>query len=82
MGETARRMGCEPLASDCCQTPGERTSPSPQQVVPLAPLPSPPGSVAAMAVEPLFPDPSREEPGPAAVIQGIGLHTLLSVFLI
>jgi hypothetical protein len=81
MDATARRMGCKPLASDCCQTHGERTAPSPHQVMPLAPFSSPLGSIVAMA-EPLLAEPSWEELEPPAILQGIGLHTLLSVFLI
>ena len=84
MDETARRMGCRPLASDCCQTHGERTAPSLLQMVPPAPLSSPPGSTAATvaSAQPLLAEPSWEELEPAAILQGIGLHTLLSVFLI
>lgn len=84
MDETARRMGCKPLASDCCQTHGERAAASQHQVTPLAPLSSPPGSaMAIMAMaEPLLTVLSWQELAPTAALQGIGLHTLLSVFLI
>lgn len=81
MDETARRMGCKPLASDCCQTHGERNAPSPHQVLPPTLLASPSGSNVAMA-EPLLAEPAWEELEPPAVLQGIGLYTLLSVFLI
>lgn len=81
MDETARRMGCKPLASDCCQTHGERTASSPHLLLmSLAPLSSPLGSTVAMAE--LLAEPSWEELEPAAVLQGIGLYTLHSIFLI
>lgn len=82
MDDTARRMACRPLAADCCQTHGERTAPSPHQVTPPALLSSPLGSTVAVTAEPLRSEPSWEELGPPAIRQGIGLHTLLSVFLI
>jgi hypothetical protein len=86
MGESARRAGCEPLGHDCCQTDGERAAPSLHQVVPpLAPLSSPLGwnvAAMAMAAESLLPEPSWEELESPALLQGIGLYTFLSVFLI
>lgn len=82
MDATARRLGCQPLASDCCQTHGERTAPSSHQVMPPAPLSSPVGASVLVAAAPLLSEPSWEELGPPAILQGIGLHTLHSVFLI
>jgi hypothetical protein len=82
MDETARRMGCQPLASDCCQTHGERTTPTLHHAVPLVPLFSPSDSTLAMAAMSLLPAASWEELAPRAILQGIELHTLLSVFLI
>ncbi|HEX9945693.1 MAG TPA: hypothetical protein VGG03_27100 [Thermoanaerobaculia bacterium] len=82
MGEKARAAGCKPLGHDCCQTQGERTAPSPLQVMPPAPLPSSLGFALAAAAEPALPEPSSEELAPPAILQGVGLYTFFAVFLI
>ena len=74
---------CHPLSSNCCHTQGERTAPSPFLAMPLAPIASPPGSVVATAAERgALPEASLEELAPPAILQGIGLHAFLAVFLI
>lgn len=83
MGAAAERMGCEPLEKDCCQPPGNHAPVSLAQVTPPAPAALPAGSAMA-AIEPL-PVPEsfwRELALLPAILQGVGLHTFLDVFLI
>ena len=70
---------CQPLDADCCQKQGESPSPA------AGPLPGmllaaalPAGSAAALAADA---PPAAPEAAPA-ILQGVGLHTLLAVFLI
>lgn len=82
MGERARAAACRPLESDCCQTHGERTASSPLQVMPPAPLASPFGSAVTVVAERALPVSSMDELAPPAILQNVGLHTFLAVFLI
>lgn len=82
MDGRARMAACRPLESDCCQTHGERTASSPLQVMPPAPLTSPFGSAVTAVAERALPVSSLEELAPPAILQHVGLHTFLSVFLI
>jgi hypothetical protein len=82
MGKKARMAACKPLESDCCQTHGERTVSSPLQVMPLAPLASPFGSTVTVVTDRALPVSSLEEIAPPAILQDVGLHTFLAVFLI
>jgi hypothetical protein len=83
MGAAAERMGCSPLEGDCCQTQGHQVPASLAQVPPptASTLPAGLGMVAA---EPLqVPEPFwREIALLPAILQGVGLHTFLDVFLI
>lgn len=83
MGAEAERMGCTPLARDCCQTQGNHAPASLVQVPPPAPAALPAGFGLA-AAEPLpAPEPFwRELALLPAILQGVGLHTFLDVFLI
>jgi hypothetical protein len=83
MDQTQAAGACDGLSSDCCQAAAERASGAPSLPA-LAPA-------AAYAGLPCVSDPPRgreaftraaDHPPPLAVVQGIGLHTLLSVFLI
>jgi len=70
---------CRSLGSDCCQPAGERTAHAPVQ----APPPAPASSLSEAAF--LSPAPEHCSPEPSAapaILQGVGLHTLLAVFLI
>jgi hypothetical protein len=78
----ARTVACKPLESDCCQTHGERTASSSLQVMPTTPLVSPFGSAVTAAAERALPDSFLEEIAPPAILQNVGLHTFLAVFLI
>jgi hypothetical protein len=81
--DEAAMASCDPLESDCCQPQGERAAASPLQVMPLSPVASPLGAVLAPAAEPAaFPGSAFEELAPPAILQGVGLHTFLAVFLI
>jgi hypothetical protein len=83
MGDGAERMGCAPLERDCCQTQGNHAPASLVQVPPPAPAALPAGS-AKVAAEPLPVTESfwRELALLPAILQGVGLHTFLDVFLI
>jgi hypothetical protein len=83
--DDAAMAACNPLESDCCQSPGEQTAPSPLQVMPLALLSSPLGTgpaVVAAAERAELPGSVLETPAPPAILQDVGLHTFLAVFLI
>lgn len=82
MDKEAREAGCEPLGQDCCQPKGERTAASPVQLMPLVPLASPVNLAMRDAAEAALPDVPSEEPAAPAILQGVGLHTFLAVFLI
>ncbi len=82
MDQTQAAGTCDGLSSDCCQAAAERTSSAPAlpalvQVACASPLDAaaPAHGAAALA---RFAD----HPPPLAAGQDIGLHTLLSVFLI
>ena len=81
--DRAAKAACEELGSDCCQTSGARVPHSPV----LVPPPDP--AIAAAAPAAGMPTPGLirlvAATGPAAapaVLQGVGLFTLFSVFLI
>jgi hypothetical protein len=79
MGKARTSGACRSLGSDCCQTAGERTAHAPVQVPPPALMGF---KSAAAAISPV-PEHGSPEPSAApAILQGVGLHTLLSVFLI
>ncbi|HSF44004.1 MAG TPA: hypothetical protein VLT87_29715 [Thermoanaerobaculia bacterium] len=83
MGAAAERLSCTPLEGDCCQTQGNHAPVSLAQVPPPALAALPAGSELA-AVAPL-PAPEsfwRELALLPAILQGVGLHTFLDVFLI
>lgn len=82
MDKETRESGCEPLGHDCCQPQGERTAASPLQVMPLVPLASPVTLAMRDAAEAALPQFLAEEPAPPAILQRVGLHTFLAVFLI
>jgi hypothetical protein len=70
---------CHSLGADCCQTAGERTAHAPVQVSP----PAPASFLSAAVAAAISPVPEHGAPFAApAILQGVGLHTLLSVFLI
>ena len=79
----AKMAACEALGGDCCQAGGLRASHS---SVPAQVQAPPPGS-ASLPAEEASASPSQErglrEPLAApAILQGVGLYTLLAVFLI
>lgn len=80
--DEAAMAACNPLESDCCQTQGERTAPSPLQAMPLAPLTSPSGSAVATAEPAALPESPFEALAPPAILQGVGLYAFLDTFLI
>jgi hypothetical protein len=82
MDKETREAGCEPLGQDCCQPQGERAAASPLQVVPLVPLASVFTLAMRDAAEAALPGHPSEEPAAPAILQGIGLHAFLAVFLI
>jgi hypothetical protein len=81
--DEAAMAACDPLESDCCQSQGEPTVLSPFQVMPLTPVSSPLGSVVVTTAEQaVLPGSAFEELAPPAILQGVGLHAFLAVFLI
>ena len=83
MGAAAERMGCSPLEEDCCQTRGHQVPASLTQVTPPAPAALPAGSeLAAVAPLPVPESFWRELALLPAILQGVGLHAFLDVFLI
>ncbi|HKV06993.1 MAG TPA: hypothetical protein VJ725_02575 [Thermoanaerobaculia bacterium] len=83
MGAAAERMGCSPLEEDCCKTQGHQVPASLAQVPPPAPAALPAGSeLAAAAPLPVPESFWREVALLPAILQGVGLHTFLDVFLI
>jgi hypothetical protein len=79
----ARMAACEALGGDCCQKAGAQASRSSAPAQIQAP---PPVSVAVVAADgsaALARERVSREPYAApAILQGVGLHTLLAVFLI
>jgi hypothetical protein len=82
MDKETRKAGCEPLGNDCCQPQGERTAASPLQVMPPVPLASPVTLALRDAAEAALPMLRADEPALPAILQRVGLHTFLAVFLI
>lgn len=82
MGEHAEQAGCEPLDGGCCQTQGTRTADVPLQALPPALAASPPDATAGEGAQPVPPAALREALALPAILQGIGLHAYLEVFLI
>lgn len=80
MGEHAEQAGCDPLDGGCCQTPGSAPSVDVPQALPPALAASPPE--AGDSDEAVLPSFLSEAPAIPAVLQGIGLHAFLQVFLI
>lgn len=81
MGEHAERVGCDPLDSGCCQTQGAPAVDTPQ-ALPPALAASPVGAEAGEGVRPALPAQIKEALALPAILQGIGLHAFLEVFLI
>ena len=81
MDAAERAAGCEPLGRDCCQPQGERTASAPLQAMPPVAL-ALPLNVAREAAEAALAEHPFEEPAAPAIVQGVGLYTLLAVFLI
>lgn len=83
MDEETMAAACHPLDADCCQTQGERAAASPLPTLSLPPFSSPAGSALAALIEraPL-PQLSWEEVAAPPILQGLGLHAFLAVFLI
>ena len=78
MDQAAMAAACSRLGSDCCHPTGQTHAPV--QVPPPAPLPSIVSAAVAAGPAPVHgcPEPSAAP----AILQGVGLHTLLAVFLI
>jgi hypothetical protein len=79
----AERAGCKAMGRECCGTKGGQVAHAPSLPVP-APAVAPAVLALAAPAAPLgaaFADPTRATAAPA-VLQGLGLFTLLSVFLI
>lgn len=79
----AKMAACEALGGDCCQGASARAA---HTSVPVQ-VQAPPPSLVFLAVEEASASPAQErslrEPlAAAAILQGVGLHTLLAVFLI
>jgi hypothetical protein len=79
MGVARLSGACHPLGSDCCQTAGQRSLHAPVQVPPPAPISF---LSEANAAGPVLELGSPEPSAAPAILQGVGLHTLLAVFLI
>jgi hypothetical protein len=81
MGEHAEQAGCDPLDGGCCQTPGSApTADAPLQALPPALAATPLG--AGNAEAPVLPAAVFEVLVVPAILQGVGLHAFLQVFLI
>jgi hypothetical protein len=79
----AKMAACEALGGDCCQAASTRASRSAAPVQ----VQAPPPSLVSLKVEEVAASLARRrglrEPlAAAAILQGVGLHTLLAVFLI
>jgi hypothetical protein len=86
MDQTPAAASCDGLSADCCQAAAERTAGAPA-LPSLGPAAAPacgaPRTAAAAAPALARTAPAElDEPPPLAALQGIGLHALLSVFLI
>ncbi|HEX6900600.1 MAG TPA: hypothetical protein VF789_12825 [Thermoanaerobaculia bacterium] len=84
MGEHAEQAGCDPLDGGCCQTPGSVPSAdAPLQVLPPALAASPPvDAEAGVGIWPVLQASLVEAVALPAILQGVGLHAFLEVFLI
>lgn len=78
MGEHAEQAGCDPLDGGCCQTQGSASSVDVPQALPPALAASSPEA----GDEAVLPSALSEAPAIPAILQGIGLHAFLQVFLI
>jgi hypothetical protein len=79
----ARMAACEAMGGDCCQGAGARVQGSSAPVQVQAPPVRPVSLVAAEVSSSLALECGLQEPFAApAILQGVGLHTLLAVFLI
>ena len=83
MDEETMAAACHPLDADCCQTHGELAAASPLPLLSLPAFSSPAGSALAALIEraPLARLAAEEMPAPP-ILQGLGLHAFLAVFLI
>lgn len=82
--DEAGMAACDPLAADCCQTQGEQTAAAGLHLLQgaLAPASPPPGAAAEEAPVRPVPPARSGEVVPPPILQGVGLHTFHSVFLI
>ncbi|HEX9669576.1 MAG TPA: hypothetical protein VGC93_08840 [Thermoanaerobaculia bacterium] len=82
MDETAAAPTCDGMSSDCCQAAGERGPQAPAAPASAAVVVASGPAAAAMPTSPPPLHLPAGDPPPLAAVQGIGLYTLLAVFLI
>jgi hypothetical protein len=78
----AERANCKAMDRDCCESQGGLLSQGPNVAPPaLASIPVSPTLVAPALSQGISPELAGPTPAPS-VLQGVGLFTLLAVFLI